>query len=79
MTKKKSLLANMDAGKSLRLFMAEQDLQAKQLAETLGISDTTMSTLRRSKLISGSNLVMLSEHFGVTAANFIRKGESEVS
>tara|TARA_R110000787_G_scaffold228085_2_gene335764 strand:- start:129 stop:368 length:240 start_codon:yes stop_codon:yes gene_type:complete len=79
MTKKKSLLANMDAGKSLRLFMAEQDLQAKQLAETLGISDTTMSTLRRSKLISGSNLVMLSDYFGVTAANFIRKGESEVS
>ena len=73
---KKTSLANLDAGKSLRLFMAEQRLQALELAAELGVSNTTMSKLRHNKLISGSNLVMLSDYFGVSASDFIRKGES---
>lgn len=70
-------LANMDAGKSLRVLMAEKKVSAIQLGFDLGISSTTVSTLRREKLISGRNLVMLSEHFGISAADFIRKGEEE--
>jgi len=77
MKDKKPKLANMDAGKALRLFMTSKNLQAKDLATILGISDTTMSTLRRTKLISGSNLVMLSDYFSVSAADFLRKGEEE--
>lgn len=77
MKNKKPILANMDAGKALRILMASYNLQAKDLAVTLGVSDNTMSTLRNSKLISGSNLVMLSDYFGLSAADFIRKGEEE--
>lgn len=75
MSNRKNSLANMDAGKSLRLLMTGVDIQAKELAVKLGISDTTMSSLRRSKLINGSNLVMLADYFGVSAADFIRNGE----
>lgn len=77
MKENKISLANMDAGKSLRLLMASENLQAKDLAFSLGVSDNTVSTLRRNKLISGSNLVMLSDYFGISAADFIRKGEKE--
>lgn len=72
-------LANMNAGKSLRVLMEENDVSAKKLGNDLGVSATTVSTLRREKLISGSNLVMLSEYFKLSAADFIRKGEEEVS
>lgn len=70
-------LANMNAGKSLRVLMEENDVSAKKLGSDLGVSATTVSTLRREKLISGSNLVMLSEYFKLSAADFIRKGEEE--
>jgi len=77
MTSKNEPLANMDAGKALRLFMIDENIMAKDLAEILGISETTMSTLRRGKLISGTNLVMLSNYFNVSAADFIRRGEGK--
>ena len=77
MKDKKAPLANMDAGKALRVLMASENLQAKDLAASLGVSDNTISTLRRNRLISGSNLVMLSDYFGLSAADFIRKGEEE--
>ena len=70
-------LANMNAGKSLRVLMEENDVSAKKLGSDLGVPATTVSTLRREKLISGSNLVMLSEYFKLSAADFIRKGEEE--
>ena len=72
-------LANMDAGKALRVLMAEKKVTAIQLGFDLGISSTTVSTLRREKLISGRNLVMLAEYFGISAADFIRKGEEEAA
>ncbi|ABV74320.1 hypothetical protein BA3_0035 [Thalassomonas phage BA3] len=72
-------MANMDAGKSLRVLMAERKVTATQLGFDLGVSSTTVSTLRREKLISGRNLVMLAEYFGISAADFIRKGEEEAA
>ena len=67
----------MDAGKALRVLMAEQKIAAIKIAFDLGLSSTTVSTLRREKLISGKNLVMLSNYFNLSAANFIRKGEED--
>lgn len=70
-------LANMDAGKALRVLMADKKVSAIQLGFDLGLSSTTVSTLRREKLVSGKNLVMLSDYFKLSAADFIRKGEEE--
>lgn len=67
--------ANLNAGLALRKLMLENEITGVQLAFDLGISTMTVSALRRSKLISGSKLLMLSEYFGMTAAEFIKKGE----
>ena len=68
-------MAQLDAGRSLRILMAERGINNKTLQQDLGLSDTTISTLRRNKLISGRNLVMLADYFELTAAQFILKGE----
>lgn len=70
-------LANLNAGKSLRVLMEERDITAVQLAADLGVSSTTVSTLRREMLISGSNLVMLCTYFKLSASKFIIKGEEK--
>ena len=67
--------ANLNAGLALRKLMLENEITGVQLAFDLGISTMTVSALRRSKLISGSKLLMLPEYFGMTAAEFIKKGE----
>ena len=75
MNKAKQKLAEMNAGKSLRILMEERDIAAGELGKDLNISDTTVSSLRKNKLISGKNLVMLAGYFCITSADFIRKGE----
>jgi len=68
-------IPTMDCGRSLRLLMTDRDIPAGELGEHLNISATTVSTLRRSTVMSGKNIEMLSEYFGISAADFIRKGE----
>ena len=75
MNKKKTKLAQMNAGKSLRILMSENDITSKKLAEDMRVTEVTISSLRKKKLISGKNLVALSDYFGLSAADFIRKGE----
>ena len=69
------LLADMDAGKSLRIVMTEQEISRDTLATDLGVSEATISTLRRNKLISGRNIALLARYFDMSASDFIRKGE----
>ena len=68
-------LANMNAGKSLRVLMAGNELTREDLASKLGVSLSTLSGLRNNKVISGSNLIMLANHFNMTASDFLRLGE----
>lgn len=68
-------MIEMNAGRSLRVLMEEKDLSCEQLVKDLGVSRMTISTLRRNKLISGSNIEMLANYFGITPSEFIRKGE----
>ena len=68
-------LANLNAGRALRVLMTDKNITADKIGEDLNISSTTVSTLRREKLISGKNLSMLANYFEMSAANFIRKGE----
>lgn len=68
-------LVNMDAGKSLRVLMAKNEVSRAKLAEDLGVSVQSISALRGNKLISGKNLAKLAEYFNVTPSEFIREGE----
>tara|TARA_R110000823_G_C15918541_1_gene498448 strand:+ start:58 stop:273 length:216 start_codon:yes stop_codon:yes gene_type:complete len=69
------LLADMDAGLALRILMTEKKLSREKLAEDLGVSEQTISSLRRNKLMSGRNIALLAQYFNMSASNFIRKGE----
>lgn len=69
-------LADMDAGKSLRILMAKEGVSREQLANDLETSLQTISTLRKNELISGKNLVIISNYFGVSPSDFIRLGET---
>lgn len=71
-------LTSMNAGMSLRKLMTENEISAKQLGKDLGLSNTTITALRKEKLISGRNLVKLSEYFNISPSDFIRKGEQEI-
>ena len=68
-------LANLNAGRALRLLMTDKEITAEKIGDDLNISSTTVSTLRREKFVSGKNLAMLANYFEMSAANFIRKGE----
>lgn len=70
-------LTSMNAGMSLRKLMTENEISAKQLGKDLGLSNTTITALRKEKLISGRNLAKLSEYFNISPSDFIRKGEEE--
>lgn len=70
-------VANLDAGRALRVIMANKNMMGTELAASLGVSLTTVSTLRREKLMSGRNLVLLSNHFGISASEFIKRGEDD--
>ena len=69
------LLADMNTGKSLRLLMTKRELSTEQLADDLGFSKQTISTLRRNKFISGRNIALLAKYFDMKASEFIRLGE----
>lgn len=70
-------LVNMDAGKSLRILMAKNEVSRAKLAEDLGVSVQSISSLRGDKLISGKNLLKLSQYFNVSPSDFIREGEGD--
>lgn len=67
--------ANLNAGKALRVLMAEQKVSSTELAKALKTSMTTITTLRKKELMTGRQLLALSDYFGISAAGFIKKGE----
>lgn len=68
-------LANMNAGKSINQLMLNNSINGKVLSVELGVSEVTMSTMRNSKGITASKLVMICEFFKVTASEFFKLGE----
>jgi transcriptional regulator with XRE-family HTH domain len=74
--KTKVLIISMDAGKSLRVLMEQNDISREDLARDLNVSLPTASRMRTSRLISGANLEALSRYFNISPSDFIRIGES---
>ena len=67
--------ANLNAGKALRVLMAEQNVTSTELSKALGVSMHTVTILRKKELMTGRQLLALSDYFGISAADFIKKGE----
>jgi DNA-binding Xre family transcriptional regulator len=70
-------LADMNAGKALKLLMVKNEVSRTELSQALNLSSVTISGLRNSKVISGANLVKLSEFFSMKASDFLRLGEED--
>jgi len=70
-------IADINAGKALKVLMAKREVSREQLSQDLGMSTVTVSSLRNSKLISGSNLVKICDYFQIKASSFFELGEEE--
>lgn len=70
-------IADINAGKALKVLMAKREVSREKLAFDLGLSTVTISTLRNSKLISGSSLVKICDYFNLKASEFFKLGEEE--
>lgn len=70
-------IADINAGKALKVLMAKREVSRDQLSKDLGLSTVTISALRNSKLISGANLVKLCDYFNLKASEFFILGEEE--
>ncbi len=68
-------LAEINAGKAVKLLMTKKDVSREQLANDLGISLQTATSLRKNKLISGRNLKTICDYFKITASYFFKLGE----
>ncbi len=66
---------NLNAGRALKILMMEKEISGKELSKAVGVSEATISSLRKNPLISGASLFMLCDYFDMTAAEFIQKGE----
>lgn len=71
----KNKYKSMNAGKSLRILMEREDISCDTLETALRVSSTTMSILRKKPLMSGKNIVALSEYFGISCSEFVSIGE----
>lgn len=65
----------MNAGKSLRMLMSKHNVSCAKLSLALKVSATTMGLLRKKKLMSGKNVVAMSDYFGISCSDFIAVGE----
>lgn len=70
-------IADINAGKALKVLMAKREVSREMLASDLGLSTVTISALRNNKLISGSSLVKVCDYFNIKASDFFRLGEEE--
>lgn len=68
-------LAEINAGKAIKMLMTKNDVTREQLSYDLGISLQTASSLRKNKLISGRNLKTVCDYFKITASYFFKLGE----
>ena len=65
----------MNIGKSIRLALAERDMQKQELAEKMGVTRTTITNLLNSTTCAGSRINDLCGIFDMKASDFIALGE----
>ena len=67
----------MDISKSIDYCLKDTGMMKKKLAERLGVTTATVSTLVKSKRCSPDMLQKLSEVFNMRVSEFIALGESD--
>lgn len=67
-------LIEMDAGKSLRKLMTDNNLSCKAFQKDIGVSATTVSLLREKRLMSGKNIEAMANYFNISCGDFLNKG-----
>lgn len=70
-------IADINAGKALKVLMAKREVSREKLSQDLGLSTVTISALRNNRLIGGTNLVKLCDYFQIKASEFFVLGEEE--
>lgn len=68
----------MNIGRSINVSLAlhgDKGMKKKDLAEALGVSLNTVSTLSNNKHCTGFMAERLADVFGVSSSEFIRRGE----
>lgn len=65
----------MNLRKSIKVALAQRDMEQKTLAEQLGMSQSSMSQLAAQESCTGATLKKLAEAFGMKVSEFVALGE----
>lgn len=65
----------MNVGKSIRVALAKKGMSQKQLAEQLGMRQTSLSQLAAQTSCTGATLEKLASAFDMKASEFVALGE----
>lgn len=65
----------MNIGKSIKIALAKKGMKSKDLAEKLGVTGPTVSTMTTRPTASGQMLTKLAESFDMSVSEFVALGE----
>lgn len=65
----------MNLRKSIKVALAQRDMEQKALAEQLGMSQSSMSQLAAQESCTGATLRKLADAFGMKVSEFVALGE----
>lgn len=67
----------MNIGKSIKVALALKQMRSKDLAQALGVTQPTVSSMCVRVTASGDMLMRLAESFGMKVSEFVALGETE--
>ena len=67
----------MNIGKSIKLALVHKGMRGKDLAERLGVTQTTVSLMQSRPTASGQMLINLACAFDMKVSDFVKLGEDE--
>lgn len=65
----------MNIGKSIKVALAKNGMRGKELAEKLGVTQSTVSLMTSRETASGSMLKQLADVFEMSVSEFVKLGE----
>lgn len=65
----------MNIGKSIKVALAKNGMRGKELAEKLGVTQSTVSLMTSRETATGSMLKHLADVFEMSVSEFVKLGE----
>lgn len=65
----------MNLGRAIRVGMAMCDMNQKQLADSIGVHETTISNMIKRESVTTKNLVLIASALGMKASELVKLGE----